>query len=418
MSEPGTFGSLMVEAVARHDAAQWRIITTRFVDDVAARGAVAARAAMVRALREQVAMIREFPSLDQLRSTEYVAGQEHYRYYRPATPGEEFMRNNFYTAREVARGRSFVPARVLAIERWFAATDSILECAPEDDGSPSPAADRYREATQLIRAASDLLDTHRTVESVPRKSPQFGASRPALELAAAATDGSHFLMTRAHQAGVRAKEIRSWLPVGQDVELHDASEALLTFTPATPGELPATRLAGTVRTDTLAHEWSDRIDRVAARLERLATSTEVNVRTMGYVAFVALANDRLTGGRDAEQWRAVVDQLREWKGVSPSDPRIAEDQRRLRAIALQISADPRSAMTRDVVAAAMLSRAAVDGMARTANTIMDDVRRWVPAERTTTPAYLQEVKVGAALAKFAPKAPALVWPTSTDPLAL
>ncbi len=415
MSEPATFGTLMDEAVARHDAAQWRIITCRFVDEAAARAAVAARAAMLRALREQVEFIREFPTVEDLRAHNYIDGQAFYRTY---SPPEGNSRTRYYAPREIDRGRAFLPGRIAAVERWTSAVDSLVGCAPADDGSRSPAADRYREATRLIRAATDLLGTHRTIESLPRRSPDFGSSRPALELALVASEGSHFLMTRAHQAGARAKEIRAWLPIGQDLQLHDASAALLTFTPEIPDRLPATRLAGTVRADTLAHEWSDLIDRVAARLDRLASSTEVNVRTMGYVAFVALVNDRLTGGRDAEQWRAVVDQLRAWRGVSPADPRIAEDQRRLRSIALQISADPRSPQARDVVASALLSRVAVDAMARTANTIMPSVRRWQPVDHKPTPAYLQEVKAGPNLIKFAPTEAAQLWPTSTDPLAL
>ncbi len=398
MSDPATFGLLMEEAAARHDAAQWRIITCRFVDEAAARATIAARASMVAALREQVDAIREFPSIEDLRALDV----------------ERFLSEGV-----IANPRGFLPERTSGIERWSATVESISACSPLDDGSAAPAADRYREATQLIRAATDLLGTHRTTESMPQLAPAFGASRPALELAMAASEGSHFLMTRAHQAGMRAKEIRACLPIGHDVQLHDAAAALLSVTPGIPDDLPATRLAGTVRTDTLAHEWSDLVDRIAGRLDRLASSTEVDVRTLGYVAFVALLNDRLTGGRDAEQWRAVVDQLRAWKGVSPADPRIVEDQRRLRAIALQISSQPRSAETRDVIAAALLCRVAVDAMASTANTVMPSVRRWQPAEHKPTPAYLQEVKAGPNLVRFAPTQPAQLWPTSsTDPLAL
>lgn len=398
MSDPATFGLLMDEAEARHDAAQWRVITCRFVDEAAARATIAARASMLAALREQVEAIREFPSIEDLRALDV---------------------DRFLADGVIAKPRGFLPERTTDIERWRATVDSIIASSPHDDGSPAPAADRYREATQLIRGATDLLDTHRTTETMPQLSPAFGSSRPALELAMAASEGSHFLMTRTHQAGVRAKEIRAWLPVGHDVQLHDASAALLAFTPEIPDHLQATRLAGTVRTDTFAHEWSGLVDRVAARLDRLASTTEVDVRTLGYVAFVALLNDRITGGRDAEQWRFVVDQLRGWKGVSPADPRIVEDQRRLRAIALQISAAPRAPQTRDVIAAGLLCRVTVDAMASTANTIMPSVRRWQPAEHKPTQAYLQEVKAGPNLVRFAPTQPAQLWPTSeTDPLAL
>ncbi len=415
MSDQASFGELMDAAAARNDAAQWRIITCRFVDEDAARATIAARASMLSALREQVVAMREFATLEDLRAVDYVDGHEYSRAYTPpvGTP-----RTRFYGASSIARGKTFVPDRTAAAERFSDSVQAILAVAPVDDGSPSPAADRYREATQLIRAATDLVDTHRTIQFLPARAPDFGASRPALELAIAASDGNHFLMTRAHQVGVRAKEIRTWLAVGHDVGLHDASAALLTFTPATPDQLPDTRLAGTVRSDTLAHEWADRVDRVDARLSRLATSTEVNVRTMGYVAFVGLVNDRLTGADNAEQWHAVVDQLRAWKGVSPADPRIVEDQRRLRSIALQVSSDPRSPQTRDVLAAALSSRQAVDSMAATANTIMHSVRRWTPVDHKPTPAYLQEVKVGAHLARFAPTEAAQLWPASTDSMVL
>lgn len=415
MSDQASFGELMDAAAARQDAAQWRIITTRFVDEAAARATVAARAAMLAALREQVMSMREFPTVKDLQAYDLVDGRV---YSRASTPPPGSRRTRFYEASSIARGRTQLSARTATVERFRDSIEAIVAVAPVDDGSPSPAADRYREACQLIRAATDLVDTHRTIESLPARAPDFGCSRPALELAVAASDGSHFLMTRAHQAGVRAKEIRAWLAFGHDVRLHDASAALLTFTPATPHELPDTRLAGTVRADTLAHEWSDRVDRVAARLTRLATTTAVNVRTMGYVAFVALINDRLAGGDDAEQWRAVVDQLRAWKGVSPADPRIVEDQQRLRSIALQVSSDPRSPQTHDVLAAARLSRDAVDSMATTANAIMPSVRRWVPVDHRPTPAYLQEVKAGTNLVRFAPAETAQLWPTSSDALHL
>ncbi len=412
MSEPATFGGLMEAASDRHDYAQLRIHTSRFVDEAAARATVAARAVMLRALLEQVHSMGEFPTLTDLHAYDVTPGQV----YGLARPPKT-LRTNHWSDGAIARGVTTLPPTTTAVERWSAVVTAEINRAPKDDGSPSPTADRYREATQLIRAATDLISTHRAIDSLPARSPDYGASRPALELAASASQGNHFLVTRAYQAGVRVDEINTWMPHGAAAQLHDASQVLLSVTAPTPAGLATLRLAGTVRSATPAHEWADRVERVHDRLDHLASAPEVDLRTMHYAAAVGLLNDQLSGATDAAQWRAVAVQLRTWKGIHPPDSGITADLHRLRAIAKQAAREPRTEQTQDIVDAAHASRPIVDGMARSANRIMPSVRRWLPTNRKPTPSYLREVKAGPNLTRFEPNTePALLWPTTAPVL--
>ena len=150
----------------------------------------------------------------------------------------------------------------------------------------------------------------------------------------------HVLYARCRQAGMTAKDVNRALPLRAEALLTTATWELAVALPARPSWLENVPIAGTIRTDTPGHEWTDRITRVTARLRAIAATGPVGITTMKAVAAAGLVSRylrTLDGTAVVDNpWFPVVEQLRAWHSPVPIDPRVADDSHELAGLHLEM----------------------------------------------------------------------------------
>ena len=189
-----TYGELM-GAARSSVAATGRLLALHpLLSPEAARDVISARAAVIAATREQAIALFGPARIDAVTSGNPVRN-------RPA--------------RSAAVVRDQRSMRFLA---WTMAADTIATTGGLNqvhdlqvlDDSCAPARG-YRRAAQLIRAATDLLDTHRTTTEPRVVASDAGILEP-LRVARMLTD-PHVLYARSRQAGMSPKELNRLLPL-------------------------------------------------------------------------------------------------------------------------------------------------------------------------------------------------------------
>jgi hypothetical protein len=161
-----------------------------------------------------------------------------------------------------------------------------------------PAVDPWARAAQLVRAAGDLLETHRAPDGTPR-SPDAdildtAAGRATClarvgDLAGAVLAMEDTLALRAGQAHVTWPEVRRWLPGLAHLRRH-------AQTLAAAGDLHATArlddlaLIGTpIRTDDVVVELADRLTRLRQTTWQLVGRPDRSVATLEDIATAGVA---------------------------------------------------------------------------------------------------------------------------------
>lgn len=353
MSEPATLGELLDLAETHLVAALHRTTLRHFVDTDAARDTIAARAAALSATAD---LARHLYGPERLAAHVDLAPQRLRPWSQPVKPD----------------------LRMRAVRDWIDALTNPAGVAPQDDRHPCPAADHYRAATTAIRAAADLVDTHRGTPYAARAADD-GDLRAILDLTRHLVD-DHHLLTRAREAGLPPAELGRVLPIAHTSTLRSAGDRLDEHLP------PATavrglRAAGTVRTDTPAHAWDDRLRRVRLRLDHLAATGSIGASTMSRIADLGFMHAALTAA-ERQPWIAARDQWRAWATTIPADPDISTDHRHLRHLAQHAAQNPASTTSRGLYTAAHASTPTLEAIRATATRISPAVDRWIPAKPT------------------------------------
>ncbi|MDQ1250426.1 MAG: hypothetical protein QG597_4805, partial [Actinomycetota bacterium] len=398
-----TYGELMGAARSSIAATGRHLALTALPSPEAARAVIAARSAVIAATRAQAIALFGPARIDAV------------------TSGNPVRQRPGRSATVVRDQRSM---RFLA---WTMAADTIATTGTlprpiddrdnllDSDDSCAPARG-YRRAAQLIRAATDLLDTHRTTTEPRVVASDAGILEP-LRIARMLTE-PHALYARSRQAGMTAKSVNRELPLRAEAQLTQATWDLAVALPARPSWLENVPIAGTIRTDTPAHEWVDRITRLPARLRAVAAAGPVGINTMKAVAAAGLVSHYLrtldgTAGLD-NPWFCVVEQLRPWHSPVPIDPGIASDSRRLQELARSARYSPDTSPVGSLAAAATATAAAVDDLVDLATRLMPSVDRWVPAK--PSPSYLVRPNAVPYIAWRPTEAP-IPWPTNAASIA-
>lgn len=390
-----TYGELMGAARSRIAATGRHLALTPLPSPDAARAVIAARAAVIAATREQAIALFGPGRLDAVTS-----GNP-----RRQRPG-----------RSPIVDRDLRSMRFLA---WTMAADTIattVDIKEVDDArnldEPCVPARGYRRAAQLIRAATDLLDTHRTTTGEPRVMASDAGILEPLRITRLLTD-PHVLYARCRQTGMTAKDVNRALPLRAEAQLTTTTWDLAAALPARPSWLEHVPMAGTIRTDTPAHEWTDRTTRLPARLRAVAATGPVGVNTMKAIAAASLVGHylrTLDGTATVDNpWFPVVDQLRAWHSPVPIDPRIADDSRRLQEFARTARNSPETALAGQLATAATATSAAVDDLVDLSNRLLPSVDRWVAAK--PCPSYLVRPNAIPYIAWRATEPP-MTWPTT------
>lgn len=223
----------------------------------------------------------------------------------------------------------------------------------------------------------------------------------------------HVLYARCRQAGMTARDINRALPLRVETEFTQATWDLAAALPARPSWLEQVPIAGTIRTDTPAHEWTDRVNRLPARLRAIAATGPLGITTMKAVAAAGLVSHYLrtldgTASLD-NPWFPIVDQLRAWHSPLPIDPRIADGSRRLQELARTARNSPSTPLATSLAAAATATTTAMDELVNLSNRLMPNVDRWVPAK--PCPTYLVKPNAIPYIA-WRPAAPPMAWPST------
>lgn len=393
-----TYGELMGAARSAIAATGRHLALTPLPSPEAARAVIAARAAVIAATREQAIALFGPARIDAV------------------TSGNPVRQRPGRSATIVRDQRSM---RFLA---WTMAADTIATTGTlpgpiddrdnlrDSDDSCAPARG-YRRAAQLIRAATDLLDTHRTTTEPRVVASDAGILEP-LRIARMLTD-PHVLYARSRQAGVTAKDINRLLPLRAEAHLTTTTWDLAAALPARPSWLENVPIAGTIRIDTPVHEWTDRMTRLPTRLRAIPATGPVGITTMKAVAAAGLVSHylrTLDGTATVDNpWFPVVEQLSTWHSPVPIDPRVAEDSRRLQELARTARTSPDTPLAGQLATAATASSAAVDDLVDLSNRLMPSVDRWVPAK--PSPSYLMRPNAVPYIAWRPTEAP-IPWPTT------
>lgn len=161
-----------------------------------------------------------------------------------------------------------------------------------------PAVGPWGEAARCLRAASDLLATHRNPDGTPRSpdaaaiqdsAGRAGALARVGDLADAVVAMEDFLALRAGQAGVSWPEVRRWLPGMAAIRAH-ARDAAMTGQPGHAGPLDAVGLIGTpIRTGDVLDELGDRLLRLRQSAWQLVNDPNRSIATLRDIATAGIA---------------------------------------------------------------------------------------------------------------------------------
>ena len=393
-----TYGELMGAARSSVAATGRHLALTPLSSPDAARAVIAARAAVIAATREQAIALFGPARIDAVTTGNPVRN----RPGRSATVVRD-QRSRAFLAWTLAADTIAVTGAVVGPTDD---TDKLL-----DSGDSCAPARGYRRAAQLIRAATDLLDTHRTSTEPRVVASDAGILEP-LRIARMLTD-PHVLYARSRQAGMPAKDVNRMLSLRAEAQLTQGTWDLAVALPARPSWLENVPIAGTIRTDTPAHEWTDRMNRLPARLRAIAAAGPVGISTMKSAAAAGLVSHYLrtldgTASLD-NPWFPVVEQLRTWHSPLPLDPRIAGDSRRLQELARTARNSPDTPAAASLAAAATTASAAVDDLVDLANRLLPTIDRWVPAK--PSPGYLVRPNAVPYIA-WRPTEATIPWPTT------
>lgn len=398
-----TYGELMGAARSSIAATGRHLALTPLPSPEAARAVIAARAAVVAATREQAIALFGPARIDAVTSGNPVRQ----RPGRSATVVRDQRSMRFLAWTLAAVTGAVTGAVVGPTDDTNNLLDSGDSCAP---------ARAYRRAAQLTRAATDLLDTHRTTTEPRVVASDAGILEP-LRIARMLTD-PHVLYARCRQAGMPAKDINRLLPLRAEAHLTATTWDLAAALPARPSWLENVPIAGTIRTDTPVHEWTDRITQLHTRLRAIAATGPVGITTMKAVAAAGLVSHylrTLDGTASVDNpWFNVVNQLRAWHSPVPIDPRIADDSRRLQDLARAARNNPDTPLAGSLATAATAASAAVDDLVDLANRLMPSVDRWVAAK--PSPSYLVRPNAVPYIAWRPTEAP-MTWPSTAAPSA-
>ena len=395
MTAPLTYGELMHDARRHVAAATTYVLLTPMPDADSARAVIAARAAVLAAVREQVVSLYGNARLA-------AVSQDQPLRSRPA-------RNSFIDPR-TAQTRRF--------KQWADLARRLTAAHPPlgDLATGYLPADEYARAARLIRAASDLLDTHRTTTQLtPRTLATDAAILEPLRIAEALTT-SHHLYARCREAGMPASDVDRALPLALQQAFADKTLDLALMLPAQPSWLDNVPVAAAIRTDTPPHEWADRLARLPRRLATVAALGPVSIETMKAAASVAMythylqAVDGSVSGPNP--WIPIVAELRQWHSPLPPDSVILTDATRLDTLVRAARADLGSDATRRLAAQATASAPALDTLASTANRLLPTADRWIPAR--PVPGHIK-VPHAPPFVAYRPTAVPTLWPTATLP---
>lgn len=298
-----------------------------------------------------------------------------------------------------------------AVVSWISAlrtaADVSHEAEPDGSGDRdvNAAVVELRAARDMVRAASDLIATHRGLDGALRPGAPFplaaadlgGLLARAIDVACVIASNEPWAL-RAREAGVPRRELDRALPLDSPLRVHTQAVSQLLGDPvSTIDAVTVARPA--IDTADPAIEWRLRTDRIRARMEQHAADGRVSARTLHDVASLTLVvHHVLTTSHRTDIARADMDplaaarlvtHLAPLRSAEPADPTIRADVQRLLDIA-----HPRRATTMDTgdrirmlraIEASVPTLAAAQATATRLATALTDA--WIPARRL--PGYLR-----------------------------
>lgn len=279
------------------------------------------------------------------------------------------------------------------------------EHVPDSSGSRDvhAAVVDLRAARELVRAASDLIATHRGLDGALLPGAPFplaatdlgGLVTRAIDVAGAIASNEPWAL-RAREAGVPRRELDRALPLDSPLRVHtQALSRLLGDLASTIDTITVARPA--IDTTDPAIEWRLRTDRIRARIEHHAANGRVSARTLHDIASLTLVvHHVLTTNHPHDAAHAVmvpsaaarlVAHLAPLRSAHPADPTIRADVLRLLDLA-HPSTTPDTGDRVRILRAIEASVPTVDSAQLTATRLAATLTdAWVPARRL--PGYLR-----------------------------
>lgn len=259
----------------------------------------------------------------------------------------------------------------------------------------------WAQAAMTLRAASDLLAVHHTPSGRPRSPDAEAWTHPAsrtaslihlAHLAGAVLDAEDTLALRAGQSHLSWAEVSRWLPSLDEARRRVAAVTASDPDPAKPSRLSGLGLLGEdVRTDTPAHELTDRITRLRhltwdrmpppghspatlRDLAILAAATNVHVAALHDALGAASPSSVTALIRRAHDWQVVALDLADYSSPAPADPDIRSHTRSLLAVLREVA--PLAAGSRPADPPSMAGHESLRAAVRAALVGTEQIGRW------------------------------------------